>query len=84
MADDEDYLEKQVEKGMVQVDFNASDKNFISININLFNSQHPALQKRLIRQEILVTKGDLRSISARHVLDLIYMMKYKKSFKEDK
>ncbi|MCH2389308.1 MAG: tRNA lysidine(34) synthetase TilS [Nitrospinales bacterium] len=82
LADDEDYLEKQVEKGMVQVDFNASDKNFISIDINLFDSQHPALQKRLIRQAILVTKGDLRSISARHVLDLIDMMKHEKSSKE--
>ena len=76
LADDEDYLEKQVEKGMAQVDFNKSDEKFISIDINLFDSQHPALQKRLIRQAILVTKGDLRSISARHVLDLISMMKY--------
>ena len=82
LSDDEDFIEKQVEKVMNDVGFNLSDNGVVSIDINPFNFQHPALQKRLIRQAILVSKGDLRSISARHISNLIIMMKHNKSFKE--
>jgi len=82
LADDEDYMEKKVQTAMAQVGFDVRDDNFTSLNINLFNSQHPALQKRLIRQAILVAKGDLRSISVRHVLNVIQMMKLEGGVKE--
>ena len=82
LADDEDYLEKKVEMAMGQVEFDVKDDNFASLDVNLFNSQHPALQKRLIRQAILVAKGDLRSISVRHVLKIIQMMKLENGVKE--
>ena len=82
LADDEDYIEKKVEMAMVQVEFDVKDDNFASLDVNLFNSQHPALQKRLIRQAILVAKGDLRSISVRHVLKIIQMMKLENGVKE--
>ena len=82
LADDEDYIEKKVEMAMAQVGFDVKDDNFASLDVNLFNSQHPALQKRLIRQAILVAKGDLRSISVRHVLKIIQMMKLENGVKE--
>ena len=82
LADDEDYIEKKVEMAMGQVEFDVKDDNFASLDVNLFNSQHPALQKRLIRQAILVAKGDLRSISVRHVLKIIQMMKLENGVKE--
>ena len=82
LADDEDYMEKKVEMAMPQVEFDVKDDNFASLDVNLFNSQHPALQKRLIRQAILVAKGDLRSISARHVLKIIQIMKLANGVKE--
>jgi len=82
LADDEDYIEKKVEMAMAQVEFDVKDDNFASLDVNLFNSQHPALQKRLIRQAILVAKGDLRSISVRHVLKIIQMMKLENGVKE--
>ena len=67
---------------MAQVEFDVKDDNFASLDVNLFNSQHPALQKRLIRQAILATKGDLRSISVCHVLKIIQMMKLDNGVKE--
>ena len=82
LADDEDYIEKKVEMAMPQVGFDVKDDDFASLDVNLFNSQHPALQKRLIRQAILVAKGDLRSISVRHVLKIIQMMKLENGVKE--
>jgi tRNA(Ile)-lysidine synthase len=82
LADDEDYMEKKVEMAMAQVEFVAKDDSFASLDVNLFNSQHPALQKRLIRQAILAIKGDLRSISACHVLKIIQMMKLENGVKE--
>ena len=82
LADDEDYMEKKVEMAMAQVEFVAKDDSFASLDVNLFNSQHPALQKRLIRQAILATKGDLRSISVCHVLKIIQMMKLDNGVKE--
>jgi len=82
LADDEDYIEKKVEMAMAQVEFDVKDDNFASLDVNLFNSQHPALQKRLIRQAILAAKGDLRSISVRHVLKIIQMMKLENGVKE--
>ena len=82
LADDDDYIERQVEISMTQVEFNVKDDDFVSLDVNLFNLQHPALQKRLIRQAILVAKGDLRSISVRHVLKIIQMMKLGYGFKE--
>ena len=82
LADDDDYIERKVEIAMTQVEFNVKDDNFVSLDVNLFNLQHPALQKRLIRQAILVAKGDLRSISVRHVLKIIQMMNLGNGFKE--
>ena len=82
LMDDEDYIEEQVEKAMVEVAFDVSDKNVVSFDVSLFSSQHPALQKRLIRRAILIVKGDLRSISVRHVLDLIAMIEFENDVKE--
>ena len=82
LNDDEDFIEKQVEKVMNEVGFNVSANGVVSIDINQFYLQHPALQKRLIRQAILVSKGNLRSISARHISNLIIMMKHNKGLKE--
>ena len=82
LADDDDYIERKVEIAMTQVEFNVKDDDFVSLDVNLFNLQHPALQKRLIRQAILVAKGDLRSISVRHVLKIIQMMNLGNGFKE--
>jgi len=82
LADDEDYMEKKVEIAKAQVEFDVNHDNFASLDVSLFNSQHPALQKRLIRQAILAAKGDLRSISVRHVLNVIQMMKLGSGLKE--
>ena len=82
LMDDEDYIEGQVEKAMFEVAFDVSDKNVVSFDASLFNSQHPALQKRLVRRAISIAKGDLRSISVRHVLDLIGMIKSDNNVKE--
>ena len=75
LADDDAYMEKQVMTAMRDVEFIIKNNNLVSLDINLFNLQHPALQKRLIRKAILSVKGDLRSISVRHVLNLIKIMK---------
>jgi tRNA(Ile)-lysidine synthase len=82
LADDEDYIDKQVNNVKADVEFDVTDENFVSMSINLLLSQHPALQKRLIRQAILFIKGDLRSISVCHVLNIIQKMKIEKSGKK--
>jgi len=82
LADDENYIDKQVVSVMAQVEFNARNKNFVSINTTRFDSQHPALQKRLIREAILAVKGDLRSITVAHVLNIIQIMNKEKGAKE--
>jgi tRNA(Ile)-lysidine synthase len=82
LADDDDYMEKQVIMAMSQVKFDVSDNNFVSLDAELFYFQHPALQKRLVRQAILTVKGDLRSISARHVLNIMEFLKRDDGMKE--
>ena len=81
-TDDEDYLEKQVENVMAQVEFDGNNKNLVSMSTTLFHFQHPALQKRLIREAILIVKGDLRSITVSHVLNIIQMMNKDNGSKE--
>lgn len=82
LTDDEDYLENEVEKVLPKVEFVSKKNNFASLCVDLFKSQHPALQKRLIRHAILIAKGDLRSISARHVLGILRMIKSERGAKE--
>jgi tRNA(Ile)-lysidine synthase len=75
LTDDEDYLVKQVEEKLNEVDFRCCENSFTSLDIKLLNSQHPAIQKRLIRHAIFIAKGNLRSISARHILDILRLVK---------
>lgn len=82
LADDEDYMTKQLVNEMAHVEFNATNKNSVSICTTLFNLQHPAIQKRLIREAILVVKGDLRSITVNHVLNIIQIMNKENGAKE--
>ena len=75
LTDDEDYLVKQVERKLIEVDFRCGENNHTSLNVKLLNSQHPAMQKRLVRHAIFIAKGNLRSISVRHVLEILRLVK---------
>jgi len=74
LSDDEDYLKKQVDKIMSQAIDTGQKSSFPTLNINFIKNQHPALQKRLIRQVILLAKGDLRSISSRHIFKILQLI----------
>jgi len=75
LTDDEDYLVKQVEGKLIEVDFRCGENNYTSLDIKLLNSQHPAMQKRLVRHAIFIAKGNLRSISVRHILEILRLIK---------
>jgi len=75
LTDDEDYLAKQVERKLTEVDFCCDENNHTSLDIKLLNSQHPAMQKRLVRHAIFIAKGNLRSISVRHILEVLRLAK---------
>ena len=76
LTDDEDYLVKQVEAKLIEVDFRCGENSYTSLDIKLLNSQHPAMQKRLVRHSIFIAKGNLRSISVRHILEILRLVKY--------
>ena len=82
LTDDEDYLENEVEKILPQVGFTSKQNDFASLSLDLLKSQHPALQKRLVRHAILITKGDLRAISARHIFGILQMIECEEGEKE--
>ena len=82
LTDDEDYLVKQVDEKLIEVDFRYCENSYTSLDIKLLNSQHPAMQKRLVRHAIFISKGNLRSISVRHILEILRLVKYGVSSKE--
>ena len=75
LTDDEDYLASQVEVKLMEVDFRCGENNSTSLDIKLLIFQHPAMQKRLVRHAIFIAKGNLRSISNRHVLEVLRLVK---------
>jgi tRNA(Ile)-lysidine synthase len=75
LTDDEDYLVKQVKEKLIEVGFRCFENDYTSLNIKLLNSQHPAIKKRLVRHAIFIAKGNLRSISARHILEVLRLAK---------
>jgi len=81
LADDEDYLQGQVDRILAQSAETAM-LEFPKLEVDFLKAQHPALQKRLIRQAILVVKGDLRAISVRHVLNILGFINYQTGSKE--
>ena len=82
LTDDEDYLVKQVDEKLIEVDFRYCENSYTSLDIKLLNSQHPAMQKRLVRHAIFISKGNLRSISVRHILEILRLVKCGVSSKE--
>ncbi len=74
LRDDEDYLERQVDKIFEQARVDMSELEHSALKVDFMRVQHPAVQKRLIRRAILEVKGDLRSISARHVSDILHLL----------
>lgn len=82
LTDDEDYLVKQVDEKLIEVDFRYCENIYTSLDIKLLNSQHPAMQKRLVRHAIFISKGNLRSISVRHILEILRLVKCGVSSKE--
>jgi tRNA(Ile)-lysidine synthase len=54
----------------------------LALDVGAINVQHPALQKRLVRQAIREAKGDLRRIGARHIQDLLVLFDAAASGKE--
>ena len=82
LADDETYLQEQVDKLMIQAGDYTQKLGFPTLKINFIKTQHPALQKRLIRQAILFAKGDLRSISSRHIFSVLYLINHPIGVKE--
>ena len=82
LTDDEDYLVKQVDEKLIEVDFRYCENSYTSLDIKLLNSQHPAMQKRLVRHAIFISKGNLRSISVRHILEILRLVKCNVSSKE--
>ena len=82
LTDDEDYLVKQVDEKLIEVGFRYFENSYTSLDIKLLNSQHPAMQKRLVRHAIFIFKGNLRSISVRHILEILRLVKCGVSSKE--
>jgi tRNA(Ile)-lysidine synthase len=82
LTDDEDYLVKQVERKLIEVDFRCGENNYTSLDIKLLNSQHPAIQKRLVRHAIFIAKGNLRLISIRHIMEILRLVKCNVGSKE--
>ena len=82
LRDDENYLEGQVEQifTLARIDLGVLEQ--FALKVDIIRSQHPAMQKRLVRHAISGVKGDLRSISARHVSDILQLISYSKGSKE--
>jgi len=76
LTDDEDYLQEQVDKIISQAEGNAQKLGFSKLKVDFPKKQHPALQKRLIRQAILFAKGNLRSISSRHISNILRFINF--------
>jgi len=82
LRDDEDYLGRQVDKIFTQGRVERDELEHSAYKVDFIRSQHPAMQKRLIRQAILEVKGDLRSISVRHVSDILNLFNISTDGKE--
>ncbi len=82
LRDDENYLEGQVEQIFALARIDLGELEQFALKVDIIRSQHPAMQKRLVRHAISGVKGDLRSISARHVSDILQLISYSKGSKE--
>ena len=81
--DDEECLQGLVDRlyAGVRVETRGG-KGLLALDVGTINVQHPALQKRLVRQAICEAKGDLRRIGARHIQDLLLLFETSASGKE--
>jgi len=71
--DDEECLQGLVDRLYAGVKVETTGNGLLALDMGAINAQHPALQKRLIRQAICEAKGDLRRIGARHIQDLLML-----------
>jgi tRNA(Ile)-lysidine synthase len=71
--DDEECLQGLVDRLYAGVKVETIENGLIALDVGAINAQHPALQKRLVRQAICEAKGDLRRIGARHIQDLLML-----------
>ncbi len=80
--DDEECLQGLVDRLYAGVKVGARGKGLLALDVGAIKVQHPALQKRLVRQAIREVKGDLRRIGARHIQDLLVLFDTAASGKE--
>jgi tRNA(Ile)-lysidine synthase len=71
--DDEECLQGLVDRLYAGVKVETMENGLLALDVGAINAQHPALQKRLVRQAIREVKGDLRRIGARHIQDLLML-----------
>ncbi|MCH8157605.1 MAG: tRNA lysidine(34) synthetase TilS [Nitrospinae bacterium] len=67
LSDDEECLQALVDGLYAEAATDAGEKGLSALDVDTVKAQHPALQKRLVRQAIREAKGDLRRIAARHI-----------------
>jgi tRNA(Ile)-lysidine synthase len=80
--DDEECLQGLVDRLYAGAKVDTTENGLLALDVGTINVQHPALQKRLVRQAIRETKGDLRRIGARHIKDLLVLFEATASGKE--
>jgi tRNA(Ile)-lysidine synthase len=80
--DDEECLQGLVDRLYAGVKVETMGNGLLALDVGTINVQHPALQKRLVRQAIHEAKGDLRRIGARHIQDLLVLFDAAVSGKE--
>jgi tRNA(Ile)-lysidine synthase len=82
MNDDEECLQGLVDRLYAGVKVERVENGLLALDVDTINAQHPALQKRLVRQAIREARGDLRRIGARHIQDLLVLFDAAASGKE--
>ena len=73
LSDDEECLQGLVDRLYARTKVETMDKGLLALDVDAIKVQHPALQKRLVRQAIHEVKGDLRRIGTRHIQDLLIL-----------
>ncbi|KMP12490.1 hypothetical protein UR09_01140 [Candidatus Nitromaritima sp. SCGC AAA799-A02] len=71
LGDDEECLQALVGKLYDEAAGGSAARGLPALDIHSVKAQHPALQKRLVRQAIREARGSLRRIAARHVHDVL-------------
>jgi tRNA(Ile)-lysidine synthase len=77
LRDEEDWMEEAAARAIREMSRTEADRLWLPVEG--LRGAHPALRRRLVRQAISMTKGDLRGLTHRHVEDVLGLLASGKS-----